>query len=56
MITQNVLDEARKLWDYHHMHHTPAQTDCILALGSYDLRVADRAAADGCVADLDDGW
>ena len=44
MITQNVLDEARKLWDYHHMHHTPAKTDCILALGSHDLRVADRAA------------
>jgi uncharacterized SAM-binding protein YcdF (DUF218 family) len=44
MITQNVLDEARKLWDYHHMHHTPAKSDCILALGSHDLRVADRAA------------
>ena len=44
MITQNVLDEARKLWDYHHMHHIPAQSDCILALGSHDLRVADRAA------------
>src|ERR1700742_4232046 len=44
MITQNVLDEARKLWDYHHMNHTPAKTDCILALGSYDLRVAHRAA------------
>src|SRR5277367_4361456 len=44
MITQNVLDEARKLWDYHHMHHTPANADCILALGSHDLRVADRAA------------
>jgi uncharacterized SAM-binding protein YcdF (DUF218 family) len=44
MITQQVLDEARKLWDYHHMHHTPANSDCILALGSHDLRVADRAA------------
>jgi uncharacterized SAM-binding protein YcdF (DUF218 family) len=44
MITQNVLDEARKLWDYHHMHHTPASADCILALCSHDLRVADRAA------------
>jgi uncharacterized SAM-binding protein YcdF (DUF218 family) len=44
MITQQVLDEARKLWDYHHMHHTPADSDCILALGSHDLRVADRAA------------
>jgi uncharacterized SAM-binding protein YcdF (DUF218 family) len=44
MIAQNVLDEARKLWDYHHMYHTPVKSDCILALGSHDLRVADRAA------------
>lgn len=44
MITQNVLDEARKLWDYHHMHHTPAKSDCILVLGSVDLRVAHRGA------------
>jgi uncharacterized SAM-binding protein YcdF (DUF218 family) len=44
MITQQVLDEARKLWDYHHMHHEPAKSDCILVLGSHDLRVADRAA------------
>jgi len=44
MITQQVLAEAKKLWDYHHMHHTPAKVDCILALGSHDLRVADRAA------------
>jgi len=44
MITQNVLAEAKKLWDYHHMHHEPAKSDCILALGSHDLRVADRAA------------
>jgi len=45
MITQQVLAEAKKLWDYHHMDHTPSQSDCILALGSHDLRVADRAAA-----------
>ncbi len=44
MITENVLEEARKLWDYHHLHHVPAQTDCILVLGSHDLRVADRGA------------
>lgn len=44
MVTQQVLDEARKLWDYHHMNHTLAKSDCILALGSHDLRVADRAA------------
>jgi uncharacterized SAM-binding protein YcdF (DUF218 family) len=44
MITEKVLVEARKLWDYHHMHHTPAESDCILVLGSVDLRVADRGA------------
>lgn len=44
MITKEVLHEARKLWDYHHLHHTPVPSDCILVLGSVDLRVADRGA------------
>src|ERR1700753_398503 len=44
MVSPEVLVAARKLWDYHHMHHTPAESDCILVLGSYDLRVADRGA------------
>ena len=44
MITKEVLDEARKLWDYHHLYHTPVPADCILVLGSLDLRVADRGA------------
>jgi uncharacterized SAM-binding protein YcdF (DUF218 family) len=44
MITKEVLAEARKLWEYHHLHHTPAQSDCILVLGSHDLRVAERGA------------
>jgi uncharacterized SAM-binding protein YcdF (DUF218 family) len=44
MITPEVLTLARVLWDYHHMNHVPAKADCILALGSHDLRVADRAA------------
>ena len=44
MITESVLEEARKLWDYHHLHHEPAHTACILVLGSHDLRVADRGA------------
>ena len=38
----NVL--AGKLWDYHHMGHVLEKADCILALGSHDLRVAERAA------------
>lgn len=39
-----VLSLAKLLWDYHHMNHDLAKADCILALGSHDLRVADRAA------------
>ena len=44
MITENVLAEARKLWDYHHLYQDPASSDCILVLGSHDLRVAERGA------------
>src|SRR5258705_5483030 len=35
---------AKKLWEYHHMNHALEKTDCILVLGSHDLRVAERAA------------
>jgi len=35
---------AEILWDYHHLNHAIKKSDCILALGSHDLRVADRAA------------
>lgn len=44
MITAETLQLAQKLWDYHHMHHPIEKADCILVLGSHDLRVADRAA------------
>jgi uncharacterized SAM-binding protein YcdF (DUF218 family) len=44
MITNQVLKLARLLWDYHHMDHQLEKSGCILALGSHDLRVADRAA------------
>jgi len=44
MITQEVLREAKILWDYHHLHHVPAPSDGILVLGSHDLRVAERGA------------
>jgi uncharacterized SAM-binding protein YcdF (DUF218 family) len=44
MITEEVLAEARKLWDYHHLYHVPVPSDCILVLGSLDLRVANRGA------------
>ncbi len=35
---------AEKLWNYHQMHHALEKADCILVLGSHDLRVAERAA------------
>ena len=44
MNLQQILPLAQILWDYHHMNHTPAKSNCILALGSHDLRVAERAA------------
>lgn len=44
MVNEKTLDLAKKLWDYHHMNHTLEKADCILVLGSHDLRVAERAA------------
>lgn len=44
MISNEIKALAQQLWNYHHMNHIPARADCILALGSHDLRVADRAA------------
>ena len=37
-------DWARIVWDYHHVHHALEKADCIIALGSHDTRVAERAA------------
>ena len=39
-----VLNVAKRLWDYHLLHHEIEKADCILALGSHDLRVAERTA------------
>ena len=44
MVTSQILALAQQLWDYHRMNHQLKKSDCILALGSHDLRVADRAA------------
>jgi uncharacterized SAM-binding protein YcdF (DUF218 family) len=43
-LSSEVLSLAKTLWDYHHMDHDLVKSDCILALGSHDLRVAVRAA------------
>lgn len=39
-----IEDLARLIWDYHHLHHRLQPADLILALGSNDTRVAERAA------------
>jgi uncharacterized SAM-binding protein YcdF (DUF218 family) len=44
MMNDGTLALAKKLWDYHHVNHTLEKSDCILVLGSHDLRVAERAA------------
>jgi len=44
MLSDKVAMLAKKLWDYHHLNDTMVKSDCILALGSHDTRVADRAA------------
>jgi uncharacterized SAM-binding protein YcdF (DUF218 family) len=45
IITAEILQWAQMLWDYHHMNHQLERSDCILVLGSHDLRVAERAAS-----------
>lgn len=44
MITVESLELARILWNYHHVYHQVKKSDCIMALGSHDLRVAERGA------------
>jgi uncharacterized SAM-binding protein YcdF (DUF218 family) len=43
-MTSEIISLTRLLWDYHHVNHSLKKSDCILALGSHDLRVAERAA------------
>jgi len=44
MITDRTLTLAKKLWKYHHTNHSLEKSDCILVLGSHDIRVAERGA------------
>jgi uncharacterized SAM-binding protein YcdF (DUF218 family) len=37
-------DWARVVWDYHLVRHALRKSDCVIALGSHDPRVAERAA------------
>ena len=44
MVTEHEILLAKLIWDYHHVNHSLIKSDCILALGSHDTRVAERAA------------
>ncbi|MEU5046174.1 YdcF family protein [Streptomyces griseorubiginosus] len=41
MIPAQAWVDARLLWDYHRMHHTPRPCSAAVGLGSHDLGVAD---------------
>ncbi len=44
MIDKKIIGLAQVLWDYHHMNYSLQKADIIIALGSHDLRVAERTA------------
>jgi uncharacterized SAM-binding protein YcdF (DUF218 family) len=43
---KNLTDSqlAQILWDYHYLGHQPSKSDCIVGLGSNDIRVAEYCA------------
>ena len=43
-MTEDVLRLARIIWDYHQLRQQPVPAECIIALGTNDLRVAEFAA------------
>ncbi len=43
-LSTETLRLAQQIWDYHHVNHTVKPADCIMVLGSHDLRVAERGA------------
>lgn len=43
MINTETINLARILWDYQHLGQDLKKADCILALGSHDIRVAEKA-------------
>ena len=44
MINEEIISLGKLLWNYHQMNHKLEKADCILALGSHDLRVPERVA------------
>ena len=44
MINEETILLGKTLWNYHQMNQSLEKADCILALGSHDLRVPERVA------------
>lgn len=44
ILSEEALHFAQILWDYHHLEGPLEKSDCIVGLGSYDLRGAERCA------------
>jgi uncharacterized SAM-binding protein YcdF (DUF218 family) len=44
MVNEEIISLAKILWNYHRLNQNLERADCILALGSHDLRVAERVA------------
>jgi DUF218 domain len=50
-LDSEVASLAQRIWNYHHLDLALEKSECIVGLGSYDLRVADR-----CVDLYNGGW
>lgn len=44
MFDSNTFSLAEKIWNYLHLNQPLQKANCIIDLGSYDLRVAERCA------------
>jgi len=44
MENKSTEELAKILWDYNQLNSPLEKSDCIMALGSHDIRVAERAA------------
>jgi hypothetical protein len=44
VLSDEALHLAEVLWEYHYLKGPLEKSDCIVGLGSYDLRVAERCA------------
>jgi uncharacterized SAM-binding protein YcdF (DUF218 family) len=44
VVTEDLLEWARVIWEFHQLRQTPVPGDTIIALGTNDLRVAEFAA------------